>query len=102
MHFDNSRSHQSSGCALQVDVVPQYNGGGHQVRSTGAIALLLKTPIPDFTKAIKKHCSGKGIARLALVEACMNASRDETRRASRYPKLQAILQPAKVRICTVA
>jgi len=39
------------GGTLQIDSVPQHNGRRHQRESAGAVALLLKPAIPDFTQA---------------------------------------------------
>lgn len=65
---------QPLGGPLQVDRVPQHDGGGHQVQSAGPIALLLEAPIPDFTEAIEEHRPGQGVARLAFVQACMHTA----------------------------
>jgi len=52
--------------AFQIDRVPQHDGGGDQVEATGAIALLLKAAIPDFTQSVKEHGPGQCIAGLAF------------------------------------
>ena len=62
---------QPLGCPLQVDRVPQHNGGGHQVEAGGPVVLLLEAPIPDFTETVEEHRPGQGIASLSLVQACM-------------------------------
>lgn len=49
---------QPLGCPLQVGRVPQQNGGRHHVEATGPVALLLETPILDFTEVVEEHRPG--------------------------------------------
>ncbi len=35
--------------ASQIDRVPQDDGGGHQVQSTGPVTLIFKRAVTDFT-----------------------------------------------------
>jgi len=71
--FGKNRTLRFSG-PLQVNRVPLHDGGGHQVQSTGPIALLLETAIPDFTEAIEEHRPGQGVACLTFVQARMHTA----------------------------
>ena len=56
------------GGALQVGGVPEDNSGNDEAESAGAVALLVKAPVPDFTEPVEEDRSREGIAGLAFVE----------------------------------
>ena len=59
--------------AVEIDRVPQHDGGRYEVQPAGSIALLLEAAVADLTKAPKEHRARQRIARLAFVQASMYA-----------------------------
>ncbi len=60
---------QSTDSTLQVDGVPEDDGGGDdQVESACTVTLVLKASIAQVTLAVKEDRTGKRIPGLALVE----------------------------------
>lgn len=60
--------------ALQVGGVPENDGGNDEAEPAGAIALLVETPVPDFTEPVEEDRSREGIAGLAFVEPGVNTA----------------------------
>ena len=60
---------QSGDRALEVDGVPEYDGGGHQIEAAGPASLIFKRPTSDFAEAVKEDGAREGGARLAFVES---------------------------------
>ncbi len=56
---------------VQVDGVPQYDGGRHESEATGPIVLVLETVVAHLTQAVEEHRSGQGVAGFPLVETGM-------------------------------
>ena len=44
---------------LQIHGVPQHNGRRDEVQAAGAVALLLKAAVPDFSQPVGEHRSGQ-------------------------------------------
>ena len=59
---------------LQVDRVPQHDGGCHQIEAAGSVALLLETAVADFAQTVEEHGAGKCVARLTFVQSGMHAA----------------------------
>lgn len=59
---------------LQVDCVPQHDGGRHQVEAAGPVALLLETAVADFAQTVEEYGAGQRVARFALVQPGMYAA----------------------------
>ena len=62
------------GCPLDVHGVPERDGGGDESEATGAVALLLEAPVPDFSEAAEEHGSRECVARLTFVEAGVDSA----------------------------
>ena len=45
--------------SLQVDGVPEDDGGHHQVEVVGSEVLVLKAPIPHLPQAVEEHSTGQ-------------------------------------------
>ena len=60
--------------SLQVNRIPQHDGGCHQVEAAGPVALLLEAAVADFTQAVEEHGAGQRVARLAFVQPGMHAA----------------------------
>ena len=65
---------QPLGCPLQVNRVPQNNGGGHQVEAAGPVSLLLEAPISNLAEAVKEHRPGQGVSGFTLVKSGMHTT----------------------------
>ena len=46
---------------FQIDRVPQYDGGRHQVEAGGTVALVLKAAVAHLAEAVEKHGPGQRI-----------------------------------------
>ena len=64
---------QSDG-AFQVKRVPQRDGGDHQVKTAGAILLILEGTVADLAQPIEKYSLGEGVSGFALIEASRDAA----------------------------
>ena len=42
--------------ALQVDCVPEHDGGDHEIQAAGAMPLVLVRAIPQFAQPVEKDC----------------------------------------------
>lgn len=60
--------------SLQVDRVPQDDGRRHQVQTARPVALLLEAAVTDFAQSVEENRPCQCVARLALVQASVNAS----------------------------
>ena len=60
--------------ALQVDGVPQDDGGDQQIETTCSIALILIGTIADFPESVEEHGPSQSVMLLALVEPDMAAT----------------------------
>ncbi len=69
-----SEGAKGDGRALQIDRVPKHDRRGQQIEAAGAIALLLKAAIPNFSEPVKEHGPGERVPGLALVESGMDAA----------------------------
>ena len=59
---------------LDVDGVPERDGRCDESEAACAVALLLEAAISDFSEAAKEYGSSERVARLAFVEASVNAA----------------------------
>ena len=64
---------QSDG-AFQVERVPQRDGGDHQVKTAGAILLILERTVADLAQPIEKYSLGEGVPSFALIQASRDAA----------------------------
>src|SRR5260364_371761 len=53
----------------QIDRVPQDDGGHHQVKTAGAIALVLETTVSDFAESVQKYGACQRVLRFPLVQS---------------------------------
>ena len=60
--------------SLQIDGVPEDDGGAQEVEATGSVALIFKGAIPDFAQSVKENGSGEGVSRFPFIESHMNAA----------------------------
>src|SRR5208282_6656318 len=60
--------------ALQVDRVPEHDGGDHEVQPTGAMALVLVRAVAQFAQPVEEHRPCQGVSRLALIESNVDAA----------------------------
>ena len=54
--------------APEIDGVPEDDGRYGEIEAGSPVPLVLKSPVTDFTKAMKEHRSGERVTGLALVE----------------------------------
>ena len=55
--------------APEIDGVPEDDGGDGEIEAGRAVTLVFKGSVADFAEPVKEYRSGKGVPRLALVEA---------------------------------
>ena len=60
--------------ALQVDRVPEHDGGNHEVQPTCAMALVLVRAIPQFAQPVEEDRPCQGVSRLALIQPDVDAA----------------------------
>ena len=53
----------------EVDRIPKDDGSDDEIETGSTVALIFERPVADCTKAMKEHCPGERVARLALIEA---------------------------------
>lgn len=54
---------------LQIDGVPQGDGGGYKIEAAGSVLLGLETAVAYFAQPVEEDGPGEGIAGLPLVES---------------------------------
>src|SRR5271154_3502333 len=59
---------QAMGSPFEVDRIPEHDGGGNEVESAGAVALLLEAAVADPPQPVEEHRSRERVARFALVQ----------------------------------
>lgn len=59
--------------ALQIDGVPQDDGGNQQIEAAGSIALILIGTIADFPESVEEHSPPQRILLVAFIESDMAA-----------------------------
>jgi len=60
--------------ALQVDRVPEHDGGDHEVQPTCAMPLVLVRAIPQFAQPVEEHRPCQGVSRLPLIQPDVDAA----------------------------
>ena len=60
--------------ALQIDRVPEHDGGNHEVQPTCAMPLVLVRAIPQFAQPVEEHRPCQGVSRLALIQPDVDAA----------------------------
>ena len=58
---------------FQVDRVPEYDGGHHQIQPTGAMPLVFVRAVPQLTQPVKEYRPCQGVFRLSFIEPDMDA-----------------------------
>ena len=66
---DRSMLPQGLYCPLEVDRVPERNGGDHEIESAGPVPLILIRTVADFTESMKEYGPRQRVARLAFVQS---------------------------------
>ena len=69
-----ARLAQGLRCPLQIDRIPQHDGGCHQVQAAGAVPLLLECPVADFAQPMNEDRPGQRVARLPFVQTGVHAA----------------------------
>ena len=60
--------------ALQIDRVPEHDGGDHQVQAAGAVALVLEAPVAQLAQPVEEHRPCQRVLGLALVQPDLHAA----------------------------
>jgi len=59
---------------LQIDRVPEQDRGHHQVKATGAVALVLETAVPDLAQTVEEDGAGQCVLGFSFVQADLDAA----------------------------
>ena len=74
---------------LQVDRIPDDDGGDHQVQPTCAMLFVLVRAVPQFAQPVEERRPGQGVSHIALIEP-------DTDAAPQFAQLRRpILRPAR-------
>ncbi len=59
---------------LEIDRIPERDGGDHEIQTAGAIPLVLIGAIPNFAEAMKEYGPRERVTRLSFVQATGDAA----------------------------